>query len=235
MRVVVAPRSEVSEAVHDCLLAWSRVGLLGPFCFWQVPVAQGQEVLDQVERIEEGDSKTGSLAEALQGTPSDQVTLVGLYAAGPGDGFDAGFADAIQRCLGIGRKVLAFEKGKPIECTVMVAPEEIAQPVPLDVFCGTWNLYIAPEDRASPPEANQLLSSEGLLARHAAHALATIADLWANAAVQPTGALQEITGPEAFAIRGARSSASSSMSARISFARSMSSLGTPASRATWIP
>jgi hypothetical protein len=200
MRVVIAPQSEATDAVRDCLVSWSRVGLLGPFCLWRVPLQGPAGVPDSVERIDQGESGLGSLAEALQGTPSDQVTLVGLYAAGPAEGFDPGYAECVERCLEIGTEVLAFKKGHPIESTMMVVPERIAQPVPLEIFCGTWNLYVAPEDRAAPPEANQLPNSEGLLARHAAHALVTIADLWANASVQPTGALAAIAGREAFSI-----------------------------------
>lgn len=199
MRVVIAPESATTTAIRDCLVSWSRVGLLGPFCLWAVPLQKPAGVADAVERIEDGAVATGSLAEVLQGIPSDQVTLVGLYAAGP-EGFDAAFAERVGDCLTIGTEVLAFEKGHPIECTVMVVPETIGQPVPLDVFCGTWNLYVAPEDRASPAEANLLSSSKGLLPRHAAHALATVADLWANAAVQPSDALTASAGREAFSI-----------------------------------
>ncbi len=200
MQVVIAPESATTSAVRDCLVSWSRVGLLGPFCLWSVPLRGQAGVGDGVERIENGEAIAGSLAEVLQGIHSDQVTLVGLYAAAPGEGFDPVFAERVGDCLAIGTEVLAFEKGHPIECTVMVVPEAIGQPVPLDVFCGTWNLYVAPEDRASPPEVNQLQSSEGLLPRHAAHALATVADLWVNATVQPTGALAASAGREAFSI-----------------------------------
>jgi S1-C subfamily serine protease len=201
MRVVIAPESEVSDAVRECLVSWSRVGLLGPFCLWLVPLGgDPAAVPDSVERIKAGEARPGSLGEALQGTPSDQVHLIGFYASGPLQGFDTGFAPRVEHCIAIANEVLAYEKGHPIESTVIVVPERIGQRVPLEVFCGTWNLYVAPEDRAAPPEANQLPNSDGLLPRHAAHALATIADLWSNASVQPTGALAAVAGREAFAI-----------------------------------
>ncbi|MDQ3725820.1 MAG: hypothetical protein M3335_08040, partial [Actinomycetota bacterium] len=152
MRVVIAPQSEATEAVRDCLLAWSRVGLLGSFCLWRVPLEGEGQAADRVERVDDGEARDGSLADALEGIRSDQVTLVGLYAAGPEEGFDSRFAGVVERCLEIATKVLAFEKGNPVECTVMAVPEQIGQDVPLEIFCGTWNLYIAPEDRASPPE-----------------------------------------------------------------------------------
>jgi S1-C subfamily serine protease len=200
MRVVIAPESAVTDAVRDCLLAWSRARLLAPFCLWVVPLGEPGAEPDQVLRIEKGKARSGTLAEALEGTPSDQVALVGFYAAGPDAGFDPRFAAAVERCIEVAKMVLAFEKGHPVDCTVMVVPEQIAQKVSPEVFCGTWNLYVAPEDRAAPAEANQLLHSTGLLPRHGAHALATIADLWANAAVQPTAALAAVSGREVFAI-----------------------------------
>ena len=42
MRVVIVPESEVTKAVQDCLVSWSRVGLLGPFCLWPVSLAPGE-------------------------------------------------------------------------------------------------------------------------------------------------------------------------------------------------
>ena len=200
MRVVIAPATSVTGEVHECLRSWSAAGLLERFCIWQVPVDAQPEDARCVVRIDNGVDHLGTLPEALQDTPSDQVTLLGFYATDDSAAFDPRFSTRVSECMQLAANVLAYDKTRPVECAMIVAPGRISQPVPADVFCGSWNLYVAPEDRSAPRAANQLPDSDGFLPRHAAHALATVADLWVDASARSSGVLEAVADEDIYAI-----------------------------------
>lgn len=200
MRVVIAPATSVTGEVHECLRSWSAAGLLERFCIWQIPVDAQPEDARCVVRIDNGVDHLGTLPEALQDTPSDQVILLGFYATDDSEAFDPRFSARVSECMQHAANVLAYDKTRPVECAMIVAPGRISQPVPVDVFCGSWNLYVAPEDRSTPRAANQLPDSDGFLPRHAAHALATVADLWVDASTGSSGVLEAVANEDVYAI-----------------------------------
>jgi S1-C subfamily serine protease len=200
MRVVIAPETSVTERVDACLRAWSHAGLLERFCVWRVPLDVQAADARGVALVDSGGVRVGTLPELLQDTPSDQITLLGFYASEDGEPFDPRFSARVTECLQHAAHVLAYDKARPVECTMVVAPSRIAQPVHPDVLCGTRNLYVAPEDRSTPPAPNQLPDSDGALPRHAAHALATIADLWVSPERRSNGVLETVAAEDVNAI-----------------------------------
>jgi S1-C subfamily serine protease len=176
MRIVIAPESQSCREVLACLESWSRAGLTEPFCWW--PVDGG--VSTQVRRVDEGAMYEEPLGVALDGVPPDAVALVAFHPAADGEDFDESFPGAVEACLARLRQGVAFDPNHPVECTMIVAPALVAQPVPSRLFRARWvaNVYVAPEDRVDARQFNQLESSAVLFAPHAAHALATVASLW---------------------------------------------------------
>jgi hypothetical protein len=120
------------------------------------------------------------LPAALAGVDAREVGLVACYPAKAATGFDSRFVDDVDDRLRAIIEVLPFTPDHPAEFTMIVLPAAIGQPVPPDLFRGHWaaNVYVAPEDRRMPEEVNRLPHNEDVFAAHAAHALATLADLW---------------------------------------------------------
>jgi hypothetical protein len=179
MRVVITPRSATCDAVMACLRSWSASGLLDPFCWWQA--AKEGEPDFAVDRMEGGVPHREPLASALTGQPPERTALVAFYPATSEDGFDPRFSDRVSVHVTAAADVFAFRR-HTTECTMIVAPAEIGQTVPPELFDARWetNVYAAPEDRASPQDVNILPGDETRFPMHAAHALATLADLWST-------------------------------------------------------
>lgn len=200
MRVVIAPRTESTEEVLGCLRSWSAAGLLDGFCLWRVALDSNPNDARGVILLDPDGERVGTLPEVLRDTPSEEVTMLAFYASGENGSFDPRFGARVRECMRLVTNVLAYDQMRPLECTTIVVPEHTAQPVPPELFAGSWNAYVAPEDRSAPRSANQLPDSSGFQSRHAAHALATVADLWVDRALRPTGVLEALSGEDVFAI-----------------------------------
>jgi hypothetical protein len=180
VRILLAPNNESSEKVFECLLGWSRSGLLEPFAWRGTDPGQALGSSAQVLRVEAGESRELLLGAALQGFDESNDELIGFYAATPHEGFDSEFAEAAAACVDLLSRTIAHDSTRPARCTMVVAPSQIAQPVPRGLLSQSFasNVYIAPEDRAEPKDPNRLLGNEAVFPMHAAHAIATVADLW---------------------------------------------------------
>ena len=178
MNIVLAPDSPMADAVLDCLVSWSASALVEPFCWW--PVAQGTTGTLDVRVVVDGQVESQRLNRALAERDVRRPRLVACYPAAAEEAFDVAFADAVEERLTLASDVLAFDPTSPVECDFVTVPAVIGQPVPARLFRFGWrtNVYVAPEDRSDPEAANQLPGWEGGPAPHAAHAIATLADLW---------------------------------------------------------
>ncbi|HMI82071.1 MAG TPA: serine protease, partial [Solirubrobacterales bacterium] len=181
MRVLFLPDNRSAEKVVECLLGWSRSGLLAPFA-WRAAGDGGVPAEGStVTRVEAGESKEMLLGAALQGADdgtSDE--LVAFYPATAEEGFEPGFPAAAIGYVDLLAQTIAHDAARPARCTMVVAPSQIGQPVPPQLLSQGFaaNVYVAPEDRAEPRDPNRLLGNEEVFPMHAAHALATVADLW---------------------------------------------------------
>jgi putative serine protease PepD len=197
MRVVIVPGHESSWRVLERLTAWSRSGLLEPFCWWVVPLEFGGEPTEPntlVQLIHEGEGRLILLGDALEGTEPEDVALMGFYPATPSEGFEEWFGDALDPFVAAAANVFPFQPMNPAEACAVVAPATIGQPVPSGIFSlrRSANLYVAPEDRADPRDANRLVDNPGRFPSHAAHAVATIGDLWKASRGRDKRALDEL-------------------------------------------
>jgi hypothetical protein len=179
MRIVLAPQTEDSEAVLAHLVAWSRASLLRPFCWWASPLGVSEPSLS-VRLVSGGEATATSLQIAVTGVPVGDISLVACYPAKTDPGFDSQFAADMVAHLKTVANVLPFTPDHPAEFTMVVIPAAIEQRVPAHLFRGLWaaSLYVLPEDSRAPDEANTLVQHEEAFPAHAAHAVATLADLW---------------------------------------------------------
>ncbi len=176
MRVVLAPSTEDSERVLGLLVSWSAAGLLKPFCWWSL----GGESGHGLRAVSDGAAITQSLKEALQAADEDTAQLV-AFSVLPADteGHD-GFVEDVLGAIAAAKDVIAPSSEHPFEPTMVVVPESPHQRVNPDLFRAQWaaNVYVAPEDRHGPASPSALTESPRGLTPHAAHALATLGDLW---------------------------------------------------------
>lgn len=175
MRILVVPDSGTSTEVLRHLQSWSASGLLEPFC-WKVAADEWL----MVSLVEEGSVTQEALPDALEGVPHENVRIVAAVAATPEENFAGGFAEQVEQALFVFTDVLVPDPDHPVEASMVVLPQKIGQPVDPELFLPEWAacIYVAPEDRAAPDAHSRLPGVTGRFAAHAAHALATIADLW---------------------------------------------------------
>jgi len=130
--------------------------------------------------VEAGESRELLLGAALQGSDASADELIAFYPATPGEGFEPDFAATAIGYVELLSQTIAHDATRPARCTMVVAPSQIGQPVPPALLSQSFasNVYIAPEDRAEPRDPNRLLGNEEVFPMHAAHAIATVADLW---------------------------------------------------------
>ncbi len=184
MRVLLTPDNRSSAQVLTCLLGWSRCGLLEPFAWQSVSEASAIQTTMRVSRIEAGETRHLLLGAALQGADGSEDELVAFHPATESEGFSAAFADTANAFLHLLSQILAHDSSRPARCTMVVAPSQIGQDVPSGIFSQAFasNVYVAPEDRAEPRDPNRLLGNEEVFPLHAAHAIATVAGIWAEPA-----------------------------------------------------
>lgn len=180
MRILLAPENQSAEKVIECLLGWSRSGLLEPFAWRSTKPGEVPGSSTQVSRVEAGETRELLLGAALQGFDKSNDELIAFYPATPEEGFEPNFANAAVACIDLLAQTIAHEATHPARCTMVVAPSQIGQVVPCTLLSQSFasNVYIAPEDRAEPRDPNRLLGNEDVFPMHAAHAIATVADLW---------------------------------------------------------
>ena len=180
MRVLLLPDNGSATKVVDCLLGWSRSGLLGPLRL--VRDRPGQVLTEEarVSRVEAGEARELLLGAALQDSDGSKDELIACYPAVAAEGFDAGFADAAAAYVDLLARTIAHDATRPARCTMLAAPSQIGQAVPPGLLRQSFasNVYVAPEDRAEPRDPNRLLGNEEVFPMHAAHAIATVGDLW---------------------------------------------------------
>jgi len=193
MRVLITPDTSTAAAVVDHLAQWSAAGVLRPLCWWPSAVDAKAVGGAQVRLLERGATQEVSLAVALQHVDPAEIALIAFYPAKADEEIDVGFEGTVGRCLAAAVDVLAFDARRPAECTMVIAPARIGQTVPAGLYRAQWaaNLYVAPEDRSGPGSPNHLADNDVLLPAHAAHAIATIADLW-NGASETRGVLTRL-------------------------------------------
>lgn len=205
MNVLLLPETATASAVVDRLVEWSAGRLLAPFCVWPVGDVEGGEV----RHVAAGRCEPRLLGDALAASDPAAIAFSAFHPAKAGEGFDERFAAAVAACLDTAVRVLDFDPDKPLACTMVVAPGDVGQPVPPELFRASWpGIYVAPEDRARPGAVNQLDRSDGRFVRHAAHAAATIAGIWSTPAANRPDLLAHVAaepaGPLAVGVRVAR-------------------------------
>jgi S1-C subfamily serine protease len=180
MRVLLLPGNPSSERVVECLTGWSRSGLLEPFAWCSTANGRAPSEEALVHRVESGEDRELLLGAALQGSDSSQDELIAFYPATPEEGFESGFASAAIGYVELLSRTIAHDATRPARCTMVIAPSQIGQAVPAGLLSQSFasNVYIAPEDRAEPRDPNRLLGNEEVFPMHAAHAIATVGDLW---------------------------------------------------------
>ena len=192
VRVIMAPQRASADEVLERLIAWSEAGLLAPFCWWRLPADGAQLTGDEVLRVARGEEERLPVQFALLDVELDDVRLLALQSARRDERPDPALAGSIATAVEIVRKALPFDRERMPECAMVVACQEVQQPVPEGVFHSTWlpNVFIAPEDRIDPLDANVLQADPHLFPGHVAHALATLGDLWAHGASAPGGVFE---------------------------------------------
>ena len=182
MRVLVLPQNSSSERMVECLLGWSRSGLLEPFAWCYAKAGAVPAVETRVSKVESGEVRELLLGAALQGTGNSKDELVAFYPATPDEGFDVAFTDAALAHVDLLARAIAHDTTRPARCAMVIGPSEIEQPVPAGLLSQRFasNVYVAPEDRAEPRDPNRLLGNVEVFPMHAAHAIATVGDLWSQ-------------------------------------------------------
>lgn len=180
MRIIIAPQTETSEAVLERLVSWSASGLVEPFSWWWAGVPDGSSELE-VQRLADGEVEPQSLSDALgDDAHPDDIALIAVYPAARGESIDMAFVDQVDDRLETAKPVLMPGSARPMMPAMVVIPGAVAQTVPGGLFRSRWaaNLYVAPEDRDDPQAPNRLPDHDEDFPGHAAHAVATLADLW---------------------------------------------------------
>lgn len=180
MRILIAPRSATAHAVFDRLSAWSAAGLIESFAWWWSEAADGEQGVLTVRTVVDGDHRAELLQDALADTPARDTVFVGVLPLATGDVPSPEFSRSVHERLQAAANVLAFAVGQPLQSHLIAIPQEVGQPIDPLVFDPGWatNLYVAPEDRSTPAAPNQLPERPERFVAHAAHAIATLADLW---------------------------------------------------------
>ncbi|MGB0889960.1 MAG: hypothetical protein ACPGWS_06710, partial [Solirubrobacterales bacterium] len=179
MKVLITPNDAPADAVLDQLRTWSAEGLIDNFVWWLG--RQGGADLDlTVVLVENGTANEMPLARALEGVSSEDVDLVGFATTFVGDEFPSDFGERIDEFEVASQSVLAFQADRPLTTTVIVAPPEVGQQIPDGYFLARRHarVLVASEDRPAPPQANHLIEEDEDATPHAAHALASLCDLW---------------------------------------------------------
>ena len=209
MNVLLLPRTEAAASVYETLVRWSATGLLRPFCVWD---AAEIERAPSVRLVAAGEVEELTLGDALAGAVPGEIEFVGFYPLAAGEPADAGFATLVERFLSWVREyVVDLDNEQLLACALAVAPSRPDQAVPPELFRAHWtNLLVAPEDRAGPGAVNQLKDhngNSGRFVRHAAHAAATVAAIWATPSAQLPDLLAQVeerSGPLRVQVRVVR-------------------------------
>jgi hypothetical protein len=194
MRVLIAPTIESSDRVLDHLLSWSRSGLVEPFCWWPTDVASVDDVSLDVMVVRRGEITHASLSDALEHSDPEDIAFVAACASRADEDLPASFANAVRARLTAASRVLAFAAERPLQAAMVVVPASVGQPVAPDLFSLNWmaNLYVAPEDRATPSAVSHLAANPGTFGAHAAHAIAALADIWDRGALRRDSVLEQL-------------------------------------------
>lgn len=181
-----------ADGVCSVLASWSSAGLLRPFVHW---VDDGSPE-GAAERVDRGRREACSLAKALHGVPAGEVRVVGL--AWPGDdGPEVPTGEAVERL----NRILYSPVGQPLlpadtyrVAGMVIVISSVADLIDESLVEHNFRpiIMIAPEDRAAPDLVNNLGADAEALARHGAHAIASIAELWAIAKQRQPAVLDEL-------------------------------------------
>lgn len=176
MNVLLLPAGDTAAAVAERLVSWSAARALAPFCLWTADEPDGGA---GIRRVADGHVETLPLADALAFADPAEIGFLAFCPLAAGELADDGFADHVGRFLETAAGVLDFDPGRPLTATMAVAPAELEQAVPPSLFRASWTgLYVAPEDRERPGAVNLLHGGSERFVPHAAHAAATLAEIW---------------------------------------------------------
>lgn len=181
MKVLITPNDGPADAALEQLTTWSAEGLLDKFVWWLGRESDGELDLTVV-LVSGGISTEMPLARALEGVESEDVDLVAFATTFVGGEFPLAFGQRIDDFEAASQAVLAFQADRPLTTTVIVAPPDVAQPIPEGYFLARRHarVLVASEDRPAPSQANHLIEEDEDATPHAAHALASLCDLWAS-------------------------------------------------------
>jgi hypothetical protein len=177
VKLVLLPATATAERVAAELVAWSGAALLRPFYLWSAQDAG----TTQICRVRDGRRDRLALADALARDDAVLTDAIAVRPAASGETVEADFAEAVAELVaGVRARVNDFDRDAPVSCTMAVVPETTAPAVEPGAYRAGWiNLCVAPEDRAQPGRSNGLEGDgQHLFVRHAAHAAATLAELW---------------------------------------------------------
>lgn len=192
MLILIAPKSETSDAVRAHLVALSASGIVRPFVWWSItPGGPASPSLD-VDLVAAGSPRHVSLAQALDDVSTDAAAFLACYPLGADDSADGKFAHAVLDHLLKAQQVVAFQGA--VRCTMVIVPARVGQVLPRSLVRFDWlsTVFVAPEDRRDPAAPNFLAAHTARHSRHAAHALAVLGDLFVPRASTARRLLDEL-------------------------------------------
>src|ERR1043165_9149669 len=130
MRVLVFPDNGSAEKVIDCLLGWSRSGLLEPFAWCRARPGERPAMEARVAKVVAGETRELLLGAALQDAGESKDELIAFYPATAGEGFEVGFTEAALAHVDLLARTIAHDARRPARCTMVVAPSQIGRAVP---------------------------------------------------------------------------------------------------------
>jgi hypothetical protein len=171
--LIVIATPEDADALLPSLRGWSASRLVQA----TMVVTAGEAGL-RYERVEEGDARVVTLVEGLTDVDLRQVSTVAV-AIGKGLDHPQNLLDICSAAVPVLETAIGPQRWKPVG--LLVVPDAAGRrpgPTLLSPEFDPW-IVVAAEDRRHPDAVNTLIEPDGShLARHAAHALVSVAGGW---------------------------------------------------------
>jgi hypothetical protein len=192
--MILLGTTALADQTCAMLARWSAEGLVEPFVRW----LDDGSACGQAELVAGGERRAVSLAEALAGVEVARLQVIGL-AIGTADGLDEANADALEKLMGLlySRSGIPLLPAETYRLPAMVlVPAGVGAPLPAALFSGSFHpiVLVSPEDRAAPRTVNALTVGSEVMARHAAHAVAALCDMYRGVPPQALPTLADIAG-----------------------------------------
>jgi hypothetical protein len=182
--MILLSTTPLADPTCSMLALWSAEGLVEPFVRW----SDDGSASGQAELVVDGERRALPLAEALRDEEVAGLQVVGL-ALGTEDGLGDADANALEKLMGLlylgsGRPLLPAETYH-LPAMVLV-PAGVGTALPAALLSGNFHpvVLVSPEDRAAPRMVNALTAGPEVVARHAAHAVTALCDLYRGVAPQ---------------------------------------------------